>query len=45
MLKRRKNYLPTLILIVVLWTLLGLMLYFVEPALVKDILIPGVYLG
>jgi len=44
MLKRRKNYLPTLILIVVLWTLLGLMLYFVEPALVKDILIPGVYL-
>ena len=32
------------ILIVVLWGLLGLMLYFVEPALVKDILIPGVYL-
>ena len=32
------------ILIVVLWALLGLMLYFVEPALVKDILIPGVYL-
>lgn len=32
------------ILIVTLWTLLGLLLYFVEPALIKDILIPGVYL-
>ncbi len=40
----RKNYLPTLILIVALWSFLGLMLNFVEPALVKDILIPGAYL-
>lgn len=44
MLKRRKNYLPTLILIVLLWSLLSLMLFFVEPGLIKDILIPGVYL-
>jgi len=44
MLKRRKNYLPTFILIVILWSLLGLMVYLVEPSLVKDILIPGIYL-
>ncbi|MBU2051965.1 hypothetical protein KKH13_02050 [Patescibacteria group bacterium] len=31
-------------LIVVLWSLLGLMVYFVEPELVRDILIPGFYL-
>ena len=41
---RRKNYLPTLILIVILWSLLGLMLFFVEPELVKNILLPGLYL-
>jgi len=44
MLKRRKNYLPTLILIVLLWGLLSLMLFFVEPSLIKNVLIPGVYL-
>jgi len=44
MLKRRKNYLPTLILIITLWGLLGLMVYFVEPEMVKNILIPGLYL-
>ncbi|MCX6816996.1 MAG: hypothetical protein NTZ93_03960 [Candidatus Beckwithbacteria bacterium] len=44
MIKRRKNYLPTLLLVLILWALLGLMLYFVEPAMVKDILIPGLYL-
>ena len=32
------------ILIAGLWILLGLMVYFVEPALVKNILIPGLYL-
>ena len=41
---RRKNYLPTLILIVILWSLLGLMIYAVEPTLIKDILVPGLYL-
>lgn len=44
MLKRRKNYLPTLLLIVILWGLLGLMIHFVEPEMVKDLLIPGFYL-
>jgi len=42
--KRRKNYLPTLILIVVLWGLLGVIVSQVEPELVKDILVPGLYL-
>ena len=42
--KKRKNYLPTLVLILVLWSLLGAMVYFVEPELIKDILVPGLYL-
>jgi len=40
----RKNYLPTLILVLVLWGVLGVMMIYVEPELVKDILIPGLYL-
>lgn len=31
-------------IIVILWILLGLLVYFVEPALVKDFLLPGLYL-
>jgi len=42
--KRRKNYLPVVILILVLWGLLGAMIYWVEPELVKDMLAPGLYL-
>jgi hypothetical protein len=42
--QRRKNYLPTLILILVLWGLLGVMLAYVEPELIKDIVIAGAYL-
>ena len=42
--KRRKNYLPTLILTIVLWVFLGLLVFEVEPKLVKNILIPGMYL-
>lgn len=42
--RRRKNYLPTLLLTAVLWTLLALMLIFVEPELIANILIPGAYL-
>jgi hypothetical protein len=42
--KRRKNYLPAVILILVLWSLLGAMIYWVEPELVKDMLVPGLYL-
>jgi len=42
--KRRKNYLPTLVLMLMLWTVLGAMIYWVEPELIKDILVPGLYL-
>lgn len=41
---RRKNYLPTAILILVLWGLLGAIVTQVEPELVKDLLMPGLYL-
>ena len=42
--RRRKNFFPTLILIFFFWTTFGLMIFFVEPELIKDILIPGLYL-
>jgi len=42
--KRGRNYLPTLILIMVLWGLLGVIVNQVEPELVKDILVQGLYL-
>ena len=42
--RRRKNFFPTLILIFFFWTTLGLMVYFVEPETLKNILIPGLYL-
>lgn len=42
--KRRKNYLPSLVLILVLWGLLGGLIFWVEPELVKDIIMPGLYL-
>ena len=41
---KRKNYLPTLILTLLLWALLASMIIWVDPQLVKDILLPGVYL-
>lgn len=44
MLKRRKNYLPTLVLILILWFLLALMIFLIEPELIKDVIIPGLYL-
>ncbi len=44
MVKRRKNYLPGLVLVIVLWGLLGVLIYWVEPELIKDIVIPGLYL-
>ena len=31
-------------LILIIWGVLGLMLYFVEPEMVKDLLVPGLYL-
>ncbi|MEA3355254.1 MAG: hypothetical protein U9Q63_02085 [Patescibacteria group bacterium] len=42
--KRRKNYLPSLILTLVLWGFLFSMIFYIEPELVKDILIKGFYL-
>ena len=42
--RRRKNFLPTFILIVFFWTSLGLMIFFVEPELIKNIIIPNFYL-
>lgn len=42
--KRRKNYLPSLLLILIFWIILGLLMFFVEPELVKDVFIPGLYL-
>jgi hypothetical protein len=42
--QRRKNFFPTLVLIFVLWGFLGAMIGYVEPELVKDILIKGAYL-
>lgn len=44
MIQRRKNYLPTIVLILVLWSGLGLMLVNIDPILVKDIIVPGLYL-
>lgn len=44
MIQRRKNFLPTIILILVLWLTLGLMVFNIDPSLVKDIVIPGLYL-
>ena len=42
--KRRKNYLPTLILIAVLWSLIAAIVVYVEPELVRDVIVPGLYL-
>lgn len=41
---KRKNYLPTLILTLILWGLLATIIIWVDPQLVKDIILPGVYL-
>lgn len=42
--RRRKNFFPTLVLIFFFWTTLGLIFFYVEPELIKDFLIPGLYL-
>jgi hypothetical protein len=42
--RRQKNFFITLILIIFFWSTLILMLIFVEPESVKDILIPNFYL-
>jgi len=42
--KRRKNYLPSLALALVLWVLFFSMIVYVEPDLVKDVFVQGLYL-
>lgn len=42
--RQRKNFLATLVLIIFFWLTLGLMIWLVEPELIKDILIPNFYL-
>jgi hypothetical protein len=42
--RRRKKYWPTFLLAAILWGWLGLLLIFTEPELIKDILLPGIYL-
>lgn len=42
--KRQKNFFPTFILILVFWTITGWLIGFVEPELVKNILIHNSYL-
>jgi len=42
--RKRKSYLATMILIIILWGLLGTMIYWVDPELIKNILFPGLYL-
>jgi len=41
---RRKNTLPILILTILLWLVLGFIIFFVDPNLIRDLLIPGAYL-
>ena len=41
--RRGKNFLPTLIIIVFLWLCLGFLIFFVEPEMIKNIIIPGGY--
>lgn len=44
MTRRRKNFLATFILILFFWTIFWLMVFFVDPVLIKNIFIPGFYL-
>lgn len=42
--KRRRNFLATLILIIFFWTIFLFMLFYIEPDLIRDIIIPNSYL-
>ena len=44
LIRRKKNLLVPSILIILLWFTLVLLVYFVEPETIKDLLIPGAYL-
>jgi len=41
--KRRKNFFVTLILILIFWAITGGIISFIEPELVKNLLIPNSY--
>jgi len=41
---KRKNYFPTLLLILVLWGLVAGMVIYIEPELLKDVIVRGLYL-
>jgi len=42
--RRGKNFLPALIIIIFLWLCFAFLFFFVEPEMVKNIIIPGGYL-
>ncbi|OGD62354.1 hypothetical protein A2160_03855 [Candidatus Beckwithbacteria bacterium RBG_13_42_9] len=42
--RRQKNFFLTLLLILIFWSITGGMIGFVEPDLVKDLIIPNSYL-
>jgi len=42
--RRRKNFIITFILILFFWSLFWLIVFFVDPVLLKNIIIPGFYL-
>jgi hypothetical protein len=40
---RRKNFLPTFVLILILWSVFTAMIILVDPQILKDVLLPGSY--
>ena len=42
--RRGKNFLPALIIIIFLWLCFAFLILFVEPEMIKNIIIPGGYL-
>jgi len=42
--RKRKNFFPTLILIIFLWALFAFQIFFVEPNMIKNILLPNTFL-
>ncbi len=41
---RRKNFFITTLFIIFFWITLGLMIFFIDPEMIKDFLIPNAYL-
>jgi hypothetical protein len=42
--RKRKNYLPTLLLLLILWTLFLFLVFFIEPEMIKNFPVPNLYL-